>query len=597
MSAESIAAADTLSAGTVRWRLARGRELLRAALVRRDGRAWSSWAVALAPLASAPPAAVSTITAITTGAVMTVKGTLIGAALGALAASASWALRPAGDTTDPASIAYDANTAPSSPPSDGALLDVPASTVGKKREAATLAASAVPDPLFGIVAHGRVVDERGGGISRARLRLEDEAGILTDATCDDSGGWSSLGLAPGAHALEVAAEGHLTRQTTVDVPTAQVWRYDVVLRAAPSFPVRFEDPTGAPLPDSSRSPAHDLGVAALRSSPGARLPSVAPAIYFSEAARYRSRAHGYASPTLDERYDGVLELTTPPPLWVAAAYRDVVLESRLIDGRERELVFVIDPARFTELAGTVRVRIVDRDLGESVLQGAELAHASGGMTSASKTRQTTLEFVGVPPGTQDLLFSLAPFERIERSVDVVAGGVVDLGVLQVGRSRAFEVRVVDEAGAPRAIPATAVRPELCAGPGDLDLRISGLPPTADGVTRVTWLAPGDVLVRAGGRDGLARVARRVDTARETRVELVVPVGIEVFVKAQETAVGRVHVLYDAAGEVLYGGATVPERCFLAPGAYALARLDEGRESARRAFTVGDSRTVVRIGDR
>jgi len=258
-------------------------------------------------------------------------------------------------------------------------------------------------------------------------------------------------------------------------------------------------------------------------------------------------------------------------------------------------VFVVDPARFAELAGTVRVRVVDRDTGEALTQGVELGHPSGGMRFAQTIEGDTIVFAAAPPGTLELELSAPGYERVQRAVDVVPAGVVDLGVLRVGRSKPFEVRLVDGLGAPLAIPFRASRPELCAGPGDLDMRIGGRA-NAEGVTSVSWLAPGEVLVQAGGRDGLARVARLVDTTREARIELVVPTGTEVLVKGQVAARGRVYVLYDAAGQVLYGDSTVSLRCYLAPGAYMLVRLDDGRESSRQSFTVGDTRTVVRIGE-
>jgi RNA polymerase sigma factor (sigma-70 family) len=595
-SAEAIAARDALNAGTVRWRLARGRELLRAALVQRDGRAWSSWAVALAPLATAPPAAMTTIGAITTGAVMTLKGTCIGAALGVLAAGASWALRPADDTTAPAAVAPDESATRTARAVAPALGGSDAPTSPATREVASIENEAALDPLFGIVCHGRIVDEQGVAVAGARLALESSDGALTNVTSDDAGGWSTFGLAPGPYQLDVHAEGYLTRSGTVDVPAARAWRHDVVLIAGAAIPVRFEDPSGAVLATSgAESPTQYLVVGASRAEPGARLLTVGHGLYVNEAAHYRSRASSKPPAGLGERYDGVLQLTAPTPLWVAAAYRDVVLETRRIDGREQELVFVVDPTRFDELAGTVRVRLVDRDTGAALTDGAALSHPTGGTQVRPTLDGETLVFTSVPPGALQLYRYARSYERFQHTVDVVPGGVTDLGILRIGRAHPLEVRVVDELGAPRAIRISAVRPELCAGPGDLDLGIDA-DTNEDGVTWVTWLAPGETLVRAGGHGGLARVALQVDTSRETSVALVVPSGSEVVVRGQQAARGRVYVLNDAAGQVLYGGNSVPTRCFLAPGAYALVRLDDERETARQAFTVGGVRTVVQIGE-
>jgi hypothetical protein len=117
------------------------------------------------------------------------------------------------------------------------------------------------------------------------------------------------------------------------------------------------------------------------------------------------------------------------------------------------------------------------------------------------------------------------------------------------------------------------------------------------VTRISWLAPGPTLLRAGGRDGLARVAREVDTREETSIELVVPIGFEAVFPDLRRATDRSYVLEDSAGLPLHAGDTLPRSVWLAPGEYALRTFVAGVDTARVPFRMGQERQVVRTEGR
>jgi hypothetical protein len=228
-----------------------------------------------------------------------------------------------------------------------------------------------------------------------------------------------------------------------------------------------------------------------------------------------------------------------------------------------------------------------------VTTGVSLAHPSGGITIRSGVEGDTIVFRDVPPGDLDLMIQGGPagIEWLERSVHVPAGASVDLGTLHVGAAAPFRVRIVDAAGAGVVTSIAAVRPDLVAGPLDLDLRI-GMRSDADGWIEVGHLAPGRTLLWAGGREGLARVAREVDTTRETELELVLRPGTEVVLTGPRRP-GQGVVLEGPGGLPYFAGTSIPRECFLAPGAYVLVRSSDGIEQERIPFQVGDTRTVVR----
>ncbi len=531
-----------------------------------------------------------------------IRWTLAGTLLGVASAIALWlarapaegGVRPTAETRG-ATAPSDVDDGSSATPTDSAV----ASSGG--RRAFDTARTAGTDPDFGVLAYGRVTDEEGTPVADAPVVFEDGQAHLFRATARPDGGWALHGLAPGPHELRVTKAGFLPLTLEVDVPAERGWRRDVRLERALSLPVRFEDADGEALEmgrfDRDKL-ARLLGVVATREAPGARIPGVRGRVAsHSKAGRFLSRAEGQAPSDLGPRHQGLLRLTAAPPLWVSAVLRDVVLETRSISGSEGELVFVIEEAALEAIRGEVRVRVVGRDGGQPITAGVKLEHPAGGVHTKARIDGGSLVFEKVPPGSMDLVYWGPEGERLERSVDVPPGGVVDLGTIVLGRPQSFRVRIVDEAGAPLAedVGLSAARPELVSGPGDLNQRW-GIRVSAQGVAEIRHLAAGPTLLRAGGRGGRALVARMVDTSRETNVELVVPRGTPVVLRrGRKARPGVVYVLEDARGLMLSGGTRFARDLFLQPGRYVLRAIDGPTEIERVEFTVGQERLVVRYG--
>ncbi|MEM1447922.1 MAG: sigma-70 family RNA polymerase sigma factor [Planctomycetota bacterium] len=589
----AIAQAEGAPAGTVRWRLAHGRSLLRGALQRSDGRTWNDWAVALMPLTGWSGVAPVTGAAATLTTILAMKTTLLGALAGALAAGGSWiaadhsaAAGPDRVTDTLGRVVRDAT-----PDADLARpMTAPVTGVTSR----TASVTSGVDPDFGVIGHGRITDEAGEPLKRARVQLVASPLESTYAYSDEGGGWSAMELAPGEYEMTVSSPGSLTLRERVTVPEGSAWRRDVTLARAMTLPVRFETANGEAVRPELGAHENFLGVAATTAPPPATMDVGGRIMIRSECGRFNSRSERSTPADLDARYHGELLLTAAPPLHVSLVYRNTVLETRVLSGGEEELVFEIPP--LAELGGSVRVRVVDRETGAPITEGVGLGHPSGGVIVRSRIDGDAVVFENVPPGEMEVDRRYGEFEALQHGVEVLPGQEVDLGTIAIGRAEAFRVRTVDEEGNPVDAVPQAVRPDLAAGPLDLDLRIGGSR-GPDGTMEVSWLAPGRTLVRAGGRDGLARVGVEVDTRETKDVELVVPKGVRVALDGVELGAEDALLVLDARGVQLTESRSLPFVPLLAPGAHFAVLLRDSREVWRKPFDVGNEERLVSLGGR
>ncbi|QDU66062.1 carboxypeptidase-like regulatory domain-containing protein [Engelhardtia mirabilis] len=529
---------------------------------------------------------------------MSLPWTLGGAVCGALVALGMWfAERPssapasaaAASPTPPRSTIAADHVAPAATPQLDLVHD--ASTAR-----ATVEVEPAADPLAGLIAFGRISDPDCRPI-QARLVLEDDDANLKSTDSAADGGWALLGLAPGPHRLSVTAKGFVGLEESIELPARAQWQRDFVLARALSIPVRFEDAEGVALEVApfSEDPASFLCVVGTDDPPRAVLPGVRS----RTASRYgagtfEGRGDDRAPPDLGERHQGLLRLNAAPPLWASLVYRDVVLETRELVGDESELVFVVDLQTLADQCSEVRVRVVDATTG-ALLEEVALAHPSGGRSIEAARRGNQMVFTDVPPGTLDLvgggLVGAGDFEWIERSVQIPPRSLVDLGTIEVRPRIEWTARVVDTSGEPLDLQVEAARPQILAGVGDLDQRVSTRP-DADGRSTFNHLGAGRTLLRVGGKDGWARIAREVETSAQSEIELVVPRGTEVVFPFL-LAPGETYVVAGEDGLPLLAGSYLRRQTWLVPGRYTLTRRGADGVSTAQPFNVGTDRTVVR----
>ncbi len=597
LEARVIAERENIPAGTVRWRAQRGRELLRDALTR-DGTTWNQWAGLLAPFAGLPavPAAGGVLPWVG-GIAMSVQWPLIGALAGALAAGATWFAREplaAGPGTGPDELADVHTQVDPEPDADSTSRP----TANRSRRTPEVSTASSLDPRFGVIGYGQVTDGSGAPVPGGQPVFEDREARLATGGPGPNGAWSLVGLEPGAHTLELEVAGYVPYTEQVEVPAQAKWRHDVVLQRGRRIPVRFENAAGEALTGrlGGRGLAALLCVVSTRERPQPRLVGVRGRIADRYGVgRFDARAEQSTAPDLDLRYQGVLHVNAAPPVWVSAVCRDAVLETRSLSGTEDELVFVIDENALEAVRGEVRVRLVDHR-GAAILDGVSLGHPSGGIWISKELEGNQIVFRAVPPGQLELRLgrgsrSEEGNEALELVVEIPPGELVDLGTIRLAERAPFSVRVVDPAGA--LLPLTIRALHFPPGAEFHNLGDGAYSRADDeGLQRVSIQRAGPKLLCAGGKDGYARVALEVDTARESTFELVVPRGTEVVLIGPREQ-GDTIVLEGEQGLPLYSGLWIPRIVYLAPGSYTLTRRLGAKDVGRTTFQVGTERTVVR----
>lgn len=272
LSVQEIARREQKPADTIRWRLRKGLELLRARLVERSGQDWRWWTAALAPLARPlSPAAPAAHAAAGSVLLLTVmKWSAL--ALAVLAIALTLVLSPFSESTPNTDLELDLGGAAPVLPGESAQPDAPPADLvavsgeGTRDTGRRAAEEPATDPLDDAgqsPMHGIVVDETGAGISGATLSLTvtgetyspaDREGVpQTTSGSDGRFDFGSIALAgPLAAAVEpmtlnVHANGY--RRTSlanalVELP-ADGWR--IVLDRGASLGGRVVDLEGRPV--------------------------------------------------------------------------------------------------------------------------------------------------------------------------------------------------------------------------------------------------------------------------------------------------------------------------------------------------------------
>lgn len=378
---------------------------------------------------------------------MHTRAILIGVLFGLMAAAGRWWLEPTaareGATDAVDGLLSDGAGDGSRPAPEGPPLAGHEAVEGTER-AALATPDAAPDSQsdFGTVALGRVVDTDGAPVSECSVELVGEGDVRHRAWTGSGNGWSRFDVEAGSYALHVRAAGHRDLVEVVEIPDVPTWSHLAVLSDSESIPVRFETLAGEGIDVSNRmgAPAEYLGLVATVEPPAARVDTGGlRGARGGEAANLVTRSiFGRGLPDgVGERYGAVLQPRVEPPLWVSTTYRGEVLATRLVEGDEEDLVFTVDLEGLARLHGSVRVRVVAGDSGEPVTEGIELTFPLGGERFAARVDGDVLVFEDVVPGWIQLVsrpeLTELGWEPVERSVDVPAAGVVDLGTVVLER--------------------------------------------------------------------------------------------------------------------------------------------------------------------
>ena len=163
---------------------------------------------------------------------------------------------------------------------------------------------------------------------------------------------------------------------------------------------------------------------------------------------------GWQNVRIGDDMIGSLQVLAPPPFWVGLWLHGTLFESRLLQPTDRELRFEIDLADIDERLARVRLRLVDRDSGERVREGARAtlkantsAHRRHDLQERAPDENGAIDFVRVIPGAHELSIQRGS-NLVQRQLQLAPGEELDLGELPIGLDAPIELHVLDAEGRP-----------------------------------------------------------------------------------------------------------------------------------------------------
>lgn len=594
LGAEQIAARLRCPSSTVRNRLARAHELLRAKLDRDYGTR-GAWSVLFVPVLELAP---SIEVAVGVGVAMKI-GIAIGAAALALVVLLFWSRGPT-STTASGGLAATGEPAIESP--QDALSAREPEQAERTRVEAAPSASRSTHRFDRVLVWGEVEGKPADSEAGAQISFFDERGGEHQATLGGKGGYSLFGLAPGRYRIVGWNDGcwPIDGELELDGSVERV-RHDVTFTAAITLPVRIvERGSGALYEPAFLDPIGvGLCVVATREKPQ-RIEGVDGRSAWNVGdGLYRSRAEFARSKLLPAGASGVLELHAEPPLFASLVMRSVVLESRLVAGTESELVFEVDPAELEKQLGALTVRCVDAATGEA-LAGAQvnLGFTDGGVTSGTSDADGLVHLERLTPGLRTLGVVASGFADVGGFVSIEPGQVVELGTLELTRPALISGLVFTKDGTPVTAQLRWLALDRLHSPRDADIR-ADIETRADGSFEFDWLGA-ERLRLVAIADGWAITALDVDarSGAAAGLEIELERGTRVVVRTRPGVYrGSDVLLCDAQGLPLLFDmvhASHPGGWSLRPGRYELRRIADERVLGTQWFDVGTEALTVEL---
>ena len=148
---------------------------------------------------------------------------------------------------------------------------------------------------------------------------------------------------------------------------------------------------------------------------------------------------------------GYLHLYQAPPVACSLVIGSRVLQTVLLDARDKLVSFTLDPAELEDSRAELELHVVDAATGfpPSAHHGLWLGVLGGPLSEieAELDDDGHARIAGVPAGSVELHLRLPGYEEETRRVDLRAGERNDVGELQVRAGACLAGHVVDETGA------------------------------------------------------------------------------------------------------------------------------------------------------
>jgi hypothetical protein len=338
-------------------------------------------------------------------------------------------------------------------------------------------ASAAAAVIVGILVYGAVLDPDGRpavGVSSG-VQFDNGLGKPRAVDVGSSSTYAASGLSPGAWTVTADAAGWRPWRKELTLTAAQpAVRLDITLQPAVVLDIKAFTPSGESLVKALQGLLQGgdswnarLGAIATLDPPPPALPETSTRLYdrwgigfFSDAANRLSQDEALPADVI-----GRLELDEPLPAYVSLVFRHLVLQTQSVAPGTQEVVFVLPPSALEALLGGVRVRVLDEETRQPIPDAyANLFDSQSSGGGMKPDASGLFQWERQRPGLLELSVTAPDHEKWDGEVSVPAGGVADLGTLELSPAMAARGIVLDESGQPHSVNLRALTDET-RGPG------------------------------------------------------------------------------------------------------------------------------------
>jgi RNA polymerase sigma factor (sigma-70 family) len=467
-----IATRENLPISTVKSRLQRALEILRARMEREhrdDERSWKSSLLALASSDRArhwAPHAAPAAKAGTGVLLMAMKTKLM---LGCAAALAVWFLfqefapRPSGASSRmrPSSdLAVDASASKDKQPSPNLALEAGTAPAQRgNRETASVPAVSGPgverpQTLF----YGALLDPEGNPIRGAWFAgasLTDINGRSRYCDAKTEGTFAFHALPFGKYWVSASAEGFHGNEDVIELdPSHAQLLKDYKLSRAPILKIRVVTPQGELLSAALGNGRNRLSYPVLvpvatKTSPGKWFKEVFGSLNnpfgIGQFWDYGPRVEG-----LGKGYMGILLLKQDPPVYVSLLNFHRVLQTKEVKPGDEEVQFVVPAEDLLSSMASIRMQIVDADT-RTPIQGANVQFWGGPSMGAGVESDANGNAVieSHEPGEFSMHIRVQNHEEYVARILADSGTITELGQIPLEKGIQFEAKVLDGMGNPK----------------------------------------------------------------------------------------------------------------------------------------------------
>ncbi len=462
----AIAERQSVPVATVKSRLQRALEMLRARMERERGSSWTAGLIGLAwpaavshsiPIAVAGKGvlAMSLTTKVAAGAVLVLAAWIL---VRELNAPRSRTAEPSPDLT-PVAVPVEPHEPPTHEP--GALEDTTKEPDRLARSADTAGhtSDSEKQPLDTLL-YGAVLDPSGSpwrGLLYEGVAIRDASGKSRFADAQVDGTYAFRGLPFGTYWARVDGDELVTLEKQVELRRDQPHlQCDFTLSRAPRLKVKVSTPEGEPFLDAlqrawERNGAHkQLGLP----FPVATLGPAEELIKEGGPRRHGLNGVGWfwdfgpKVKDLPKEYAGVLILEHSLPVFVSMIGNQRVLQTKTAEVGDEEVRFVLSVEQFLAGAASISLQVVDAST-LAPIQGARV-DLEGEVRSLHGWNSDANGMVLIhdhQPGQFQLRVAASGHENLTRIFTAEPGATTELGQVLLGEEIQFQARVLDSTGA------------------------------------------------------------------------------------------------------------------------------------------------------